>query len=203
MAIDQAVEYAIDALRASGFVVLHCRVAVDLRSDLWRDEPIAAAQLRNPVFMSKVTTMPGVQVAAARLRGIDQDVQVLSRSQARLAERVEWVTGRECTLLPEGGTPARKSGWTAPRPTAAVAVRVGDLYHDVATSIQPLTCSGCKKLVDGACTDPAASGIRFPVIDVRRRCPAYLLPHNAMKRTGAELWPELAGLPRREATRTE
>ena len=204
-----AMTYAIDAMAASGFVVLDAVVAMELRPDLWRDGAIARAELASDRFQVALRALNHTSRSLVKLDGVEGDVPVQTRSMRELAARIEFVTGRSCELLPAGGTPVRKSAWAGVRDRESPGpAPVGDLYRDVplpakAIPVKPRPCTDCKRLQGDQCGAPSESGIRYPAKDVARRCPAFLMPYGAIKSTGLELWPELQGLPLRRAGQAE
>lgn len=89
----KSTKYACEAAAACGFAVMDHYVAMTLRPDLW-----GSAQDCRLNFTADIA-LPGATPVRVTLEGINRSVLVLTRSTKRLAERIEWVTGRAAVIV--------------------------------------------------------------------------------------------------------
>lgn len=98
--MSKAAKYIHEALASGGFAVIDAEVAATLRPDLWsRGGAEAGGDLLLLRRTNQLVGLRGVHRMTVRLRGIDRDLLVLTRSLDLLDRRIQWVTGREVVAL--------------------------------------------------------------------------------------------------------
>lgn len=185
-------KYIDEALSASGFVVLHHRVAQIMRGDLWISGLECAADFATPNWRNRIGYISGLKRLHARLAGIDGAVEILTRSADNLARRVQWVTGFEVLSLEPEAEP--KDPHASPtQPNRVIRVSNGDTHAGVLTKETGRNCASCDHLsIAQTCRVAQQSGIGRPLVNEPRRCLAYTpLWDAADSRDGRALWPEL------------
>lgn len=191
--VNAGTAFLIDCLAASGFAILHPVVAVEMRPDLWDALGAEQALLVSQRVRIAMKAMGGLRRCHVRLEGISGEVELATRSMAEIEKRVEFVTGRSCTVL--------RAADASPLKTSHVVIRAieasDDRFHGRVTVEGPRTCGDCDRFSAGStCMSAAVSGIERPVRGAQRRCLAYQPKYAANdQRTGVQLWPELVPAP--------
>lgn len=189
--MSNAQRYVTESLAASGLAVIAGQVACTLRPDLWSSGTSAGADLAR----LRTDYLVGVGRYKILFDGLNRPVEVLARSDDRLAVRLEWLVGMQ--VLEIGEVEAGKVSASAPIQTAARAPTVdpnGDRYAEIATANPGRACTDCVNLMlNGRCRAFEKSGLEWPSPNTLRRCLQLVPEYGTMDdRTGAQLWPELA-----------
>lgn len=188
-------KYIDDSLASSGFVVINASVAYTMRSDLWSTGLECGHEFVNGSWRNRLAYITGLKKFHIRLPGVRGLVDVYSRSEDHLARRITWITGLEVldflreeeiagVLLPSDAPPR-------------VMAITGDMFEGVATAETGRTCTSCDRISSaGSCISYRDSGMQWPLINVPRRCLAYVPLWDASDaRKGLQLWPELVHIP--------
>lgn len=193
-------QYLHQSMAATGFCIVNGGIAASLRPDLWPNGNECSGD-----FMAAkkhgFDAPHGAQAYLLRVKGHSTDLHLLARNHDQLAQRIEWVTGKEVQeVIPmrdlQGVPDAPATDQEAARPSN------GDLYEGVTTAEAGRTCASCEHASAGhTCKQPERSGIAEPSMGVLRRCPAFQPHYHAIdRRNGAALWPELVSTAQIAAT---
>ena len=181
------------SLAASGLAVLDSTIACLARPDLWNSGMEAAGDFSSKFFHP--IDRPGARRYQAHFEGKAGPVEVLARSDDRLALRLEWITGLRVEQL------FAMDDFTRQPTTVSAALNSrdpgADLFAGVVTAEPGRSCGECDLMtVAGRCRKAAISGVEWPNRKASRRCPAFVALFDASdRRSGAELWPELRVVP--------
>ena len=111
--------YIVDALAASGFVVIDHRLALTLREDLWASAANAYSDFCDA--RAKIERFVGslARVSLVEIRFIDEETWLLTatRSENTLPDRVHWVTGLIVAAI-RPFSPVRRAAEARERPAA-------------------------------------------------------------------------------------
>jgi hypothetical protein len=88
----RSVSYARQCLAASGIAILDPRIAIELRGDMWASLQDCA------ITFSRKQVLEGTQRLVATVDGYGP-VLIAARSLDNLAQRLEWIIGREVSDL--------------------------------------------------------------------------------------------------------
>lgn len=182
--------YVGEALMGGGFAFVDLVWAWRHAPHLWRNALDAVANETPSLALQVARAWPGVQAYRVQIEDCPASVEVLARSPARLAERIGEITGQR-VLSVEPVEPPPRAPAEPPPPRAAG----DDRYAGVVTKESGRTCASCEHFsAGGACLRADLSGLARPAPRALRRCPAYAPDIESFDgRTGAQLWPELAG----------
>ena len=190
--MSRADDFITFSLASCGLAVIDSELACLSRPDWWHTGLAAAADFSPRYF--KPIDRPGVQRYSVLFEGRTNFVEVLARSDDRLALRLEWLTGLKVESIYAKDELNRKP--VSAQAAAAPARRDsgGDRHADIETKEPGRRCSDCSHLgATGSCLARKVSGIERPTVGVVRRCVAFKPHFDAMdQRDGAALWPELA-----------
>ena len=184
-------QYLHQSMAATGFCIVNGGIAASLRPDLWPN----GSECSGDFMAAKkhgFDAPHGAQAYLLRIKGYSTDLHLFARNPDQLAQRIEWITGRQVLEA----IPIRELQGEPDAPIAASAPARpsnGDLYEGVTTAEAGRTCTSCEHASAGhACKQPEHSGIAEPSMGVLRRCTAYKPHYHAIDgRNGAALWPEL------------
>lgn len=198
--MSNAQKYIAESLGSTGFAVLRGQIAFTQCPHLWATASDASYDFMEKNLNNRLGTVIGCQTYLARFKGVDGPlIKILARSTDQLAQRIEWVTGFKAILLihenemagvlDQADVPARKVFMIG-------SVEGGDLYPDLVTAEPGKRCSECEFSTSGSgCTAFKESRIRYPNLNVPRRCIAYRPRYeSADARLGVQLWPELTNM---------
>ena len=187
----RAVEtYVHQSIAGSGFAVLDSAIAASLRPDLWGGGNAgleAAGQFaRSQALLSG---LPGVRKFIVRLVGDTRDIPVVARSSAHLAQRIEWVIGRDVLDLIEIDVAPAQPHRAVVRSTATIM----DRFPAIKTAEPGRSCSTCDNITAGhRCRKAEQSGYEYPAANIEHRCPSYEPSWDALdRRNGRQLWPDV------------
>ena len=189
--MSKANRYVTESLFASGLAVIDTSIACSMRPDLWHSGLETAGDF-SPGHYHPIDR-PGVLHFTIKFEGRERMVEVLARSDDRLALRLEWLTGLKVESIYAKDELNRKP--VSAQAAAAPARRDsgGDRHADIETKEPGRRCSDCSHLgATGSCLARKVSGIERPTVGVVRRCVTFKPYFDAMdQRDGAALWPEL------------
>lgn len=190
--MSKAVFYGQQCLASAGFVIWDNRVAMRVSPHHWNGDGLNCRHDFGRLYADQVLHQllaPTCHQISLNLEGFGPCL-VLARSLDQIEQRVLWITGLR--VVPAGQEVPAPTRWRDERPAPTPAPN-GDRFHGVATKQPGRTCSGCEHMSPGStCTKSGVSGLKHPLINAVRRCPAFVPHFDAVdSRTGAQLWPEL------------
>lgn len=192
-------------LGTAGWAPIHHAMAVALCPDVINSHRDFAVNQRDPQPLTRV--FQGTRLYQAHVEGFGV-IPVLSRSPQFLVERMGWLGFVASEVTEYRGLHEKQQAIAKPEPTTSDPLAM--LHSSVTTKEPPRPCKSCGGLSSGQTCMPAQRGeVKGAPAEYRpdlswpRRCLAYQparivdgapSPSDYDRRTGQQLWPEVAAL---------